>query len=156
MRPGVRLGVDVGTVRVGLSRCDPEGLIATPLETVHRKSRDAASQVLAAADEVGAIELVVGLPVALSGGQTASTRDARAFAEELAALERLPVRLVDERLSTVSAHSQLRAAGKRSRSFTPIVDQAAATIILQHALDVERQTGRAPGEVLATRMGPHP
>lgn len=156
MRSGVRLGVDVGTVRVGVSRCDPQALLATPLETLSRKTGDAVARVIELAIELSAVEFVVGLPLALSGRETASTRDAREFAERLAATVPVPVRLVDERLSTVSAQAQLHDAGKRSRAFTPVVDQAAATIILQHALDAERQTGRAPGEVLATRMGRHP
>lgn len=153
MRPGVRLGVDVGTVRVGVGRCDPEGLLATPLETIPRKTGDPVARLVALAGELGAIEVVVGLPIALSGRETESTRDAREFAGRLAAETPVPVRLVDERLSTVSAQSGLRASGRRSRSFRPVVDQAAATIILQHALDTERQTGRAPGQVLATRTG---
>ena len=107
MRRGIRLGVDVGKVRVGVARSDPDGLLAVPVETVTRADA-AVARVLAIAEEHSAIELLVGLPTSISGGETASTADARAFAEELATASALPVRLVDERLSTVSAHSALR------------------------------------------------
>lgn len=144
-RRGVRIGVDVGTVRVGVARCDPDGLLATPLETVARASGDAVSRVRELAAEHNAIEIAVGLPVALSGNETASTRDAREFAEALAERGDIPVRLVDERLSTVTAHAALRQSGRSQRKGRRIVDQVAAVVLLQHAIDVEKQTGRPAG-----------
>ncbi|WP_350349783.1 Holliday junction resolvase RuvX [Agromyces sp. G08B096] len=161
MRPGVRLGIDVGRARVGVARCDAGAILAVPVETVPRspegESGDLA-RILELADEYGAVELVVGNPLALSGRATASTEDAVAFAARLAAAvgaER-QVRLVDERLSTVTAQQHLRASGKKARQQRPIVDQAAAVIILQHALDAERASGTAPGRVLPTDEGPSP
>lgn len=143
-RRGVRLGVDVGRARVGVARCDPDGLLATPVETV---PRDAASvaRVVALAAEHEAIEILIGLPTSLSGADTPSTTDARAFAAEVALAAVVPVRLVDERLSTVSAHAALRQSGRSQRTSRSIVDQVAAVILLQSALDVEKQTGRAAG-----------
>jgi putative holliday junction resolvase len=152
MRSGVRLGVDVGTVRVGVSRSDPHGLLATPVETVAR-DRTAAARILAIVTELGACEVIVGLPLALSGAHTASTADAIEFAQALASEISVPVRLVDERLSTVSATTALRSAGRGSRSARTVVDQVAATIILQHALDSERATGRPPGTLVEPSMG---
>ena len=90
------------------------------------------------AAELEATEVVVGLPLSLSGARTASTDDAVAFAGKLAAQVGLPVRLVDERLSTVTAQQALRASGRNSRNSRPVIDQVAAVIILQHALDFER------------------
>lgn len=127
-------------------------MLATPLETVARGDGDVA-RILELASEANAIELVVGLPLALSGRSTASTDDARAFAAQLARRTDLPVRLVDERLTSVSANSALRQAGRSSRSSRPIVDQVAAVILLQHALDFERSAGTAPGAVVDPHEG---
>ena len=143
-RRGVRLGIDVGRARVGVARCDPDGLLATPVETVKRDD-DAVSRVVALAEEYSAAEILVGLPLNLRGEDTASTADARDFAAAVAAASALPVRLVDERLSTVSAHASLRDSGRSQRSSRSIVDQVAAVVLLQQALDVEKSTGRPPG-----------
>ena len=144
LRPGVRLGVDVGKVRIGIARSDPHALLATPVATVPRGDGDLAA-IVAFAAEVAAIEIVVGLPLALSGKHTPSTDDATQFAGRLASRVDVPVRLVDERLSTVSAQQALRASGRNSRSSRSVVDQVAAVIILQHALDFERSAGNPPG-----------
>jgi putative Holliday junction resolvase len=152
VRDGVRLGVDVGTVRVGLARSDPAGLLATPLETVARRGREAGADVTRIAELVTlceAIEVVVGLPRSLSGDEGASARAARAYAVAIARrVTPVPVRLVDERLSTVSAHQHLRAAGVKARRQRPVVDQAAAVVILQSALDAERASERPPGSLV--------
>ncbi|TDN92940.1 Holliday junction resolvase RuvX [Microbacterium sp. BK668] len=143
-RRGVRLGIDVGRARVGVARSDPDGLLATPVETVARDDASIA-RLLAIGDEHAVFEFVVGLPISLNGGDTPSTADARAFAQALAEASTVPVRLVDERLSTVSAHSALRGAGRTQRESRRIVDQVAAVVLLQQALDVEKSTGRPPG-----------
>lgn len=143
-RRGVRLGIDVGRARVGVARCDPDGLLATPVETVTRDG-GAVARVIALAEEHSAFELLVGLPLNLRGEDTASTTDAREFASAVAEASGLPVRLVDERLSTVSAHAALRDSGRSQRSSRSIVDQVAAVVLLQQALDVEKSTGRPPG-----------
>lgn len=150
MREGVRLGVDVGRARIGVARCDPHALLATPLETVARDARGSADieRILSLAAEAGAVELVVGLPLGLSGHRTPSTEDAEAFAVRLTRVGGTPVRLVDERLSTTQAQGQLRAAGKKTKQTRGIIDQAAAVVILQHALDSERARGEAPGTVV--------
>ena len=88
----------------------------------------------------------MGLPLSLSGADTASTTDARDFASALARAVDVPVRLVDERLSTVSAQRALRDAGRRAKGSRPVIDQVAAVIILQNALDFERTASRSPGE----------
>lgn len=143
MRTGVRLGIDVGRARVGVSSSDRDGLLATPVRTVPRE--EATAEVFRALiEEYAPIELIVGLPLSLSGGDTASTRDAREFAAMLAALG-VPVRLVDERMSTVSAQRALRESGREARRQRSVVDQVAAGIILQSALDAERSSGRPPG-----------
>lgn len=147
MRPGVRLGVDVGKARVGIAVCDRDGLIATPVATVRREDADErAFRILV--EEHGVSEIVVGLPLSMSGGDTASTTDAREFARALASWIGVPVRLVDERLSTVSAQRALHAAGRRAKGSRPVIDQVAAVIILQNALDHERTAGHPPGAIV--------
>ncbi|MHA3683247.1 Holliday junction resolvase RuvX [Leucobacter sp. HY1908] len=153
MRAGVRLGIDVGKARVGVARCDPHAMLATPVETVPRDLGGDADliRIEQIATELGAMETVVGLPLNMRGERTLSTDDAVEFAERLAvrlAPAGITVRLVDERLSTVSAQGQLRQAGKKTKQSRGIIDQAAAVVILQHALDTERARGTAPGEAV--------
>ncbi|WP_402465214.1 Holliday junction resolvase RuvX [Isoptericola aurantiacus] len=156
---GARLGVDVGKARIGLAGSDPDGLVATPVETVARVltgpttpdgtpavTADVARIAAEAADRSAAV-VYVGLPRHLSGNEGAATTDARGFAGRLAhEIAPVPVFLVDERMTTVTAHAQLRAAGQRTAKHRPVIDQAAAVIILQHALDVERASGDRAGE----------
>jgi putative Holliday junction resolvase len=154
VRSGVRIGIDVGRARVGVSRCDAKGILATPVETVPRSDGADLDRIAMIARELEAIELIVGVPLSLSGAETASTTDARDFAVALARRTALPTRLVDERLSTVSAGRALREAGRSTRSARPVIDQAAAVIILQHALDSERSSGTEPGTLIAPSQGP--
>lgn len=152
----MRLGIDVGKARIGVARSDPHGMIATPIETVARDAdgvRDIA-RIEAIANEYEAFEVVVGLPLNMRGERTLSTDDAENFAHALAGRfgDCLEVRLVDERLSTVSAQGQLRQAGKRTKESRSIIDQAAAVVILQHALDIERSRDEAPGTLVHVRF----
>jgi putative holliday junction resolvase len=137
---GRRLGVDVGTVRVGVALSDPTGLLASPLETV-RRSKDKRDldhlAALVVTHEV--VEVVVGLPRHLSGASGSSAEDATTYARELAKrIGDVPVHLVDERLSTVTAASHLRAGGIDARRQRAVIDQAAAVVILQTHLDTVR------------------
>lgn len=140
--------MDVGDARIGIARCDPSGLIATPEETVARGRGDL-DRIRAIVTETGAMEVVVGLPRSLSGGEGPAAGRVRAFAREIArAVAPVPVRLCDERLSTVTAEAVLRGQGKKGQKRRAVVDQAAAVVILQNALDSERSAGTAPGEPL--------
>ena len=149
MRRGVRLGVDVGSVRVGLASSDPDGLIATPVETLARDERGGADlrRIAAEVDDRGVLEVLVGLPRSMSGVEGAAAALARRYAEQLQALlhSSVRVRLVDERLSTVAATRSLRESGVPGRKQRTKVDQAAAVVLLQGALDAERASGRPPG-----------
>jgi len=148
LRPGVRLGIDPGDARIGVARSDPSGFLATPVETVRRGKGDLARLArLAREDE--AVEIVVGLPRSLSGGEGPAAVKARAFAARLAVrVAPVPVRLCDERLTTVSAEAMLRDRGRKGQQRRAVVDQAAAVLILQQALDTERSTGLPPGELV--------
>ncbi|WP_375003342.1 Holliday junction resolvase RuvX [Aeromicrobium sp. CTD01-1L150] len=148
MRRGRRLGVDVGSVRIGVAVCDPDGLVATPLETV-AAGDGAVGRLAELAEEVSAIEFVVGLPVSLNGRESHAATTVRAFVETLRhAVPDVGIRLHDERMSTMSADSLLREGGRSGRSRREVIDQAAATVILQAALDAERTRGVPPGETI--------
>ena len=147
MRRGRRLAVDVGDARIGVASCDPDGILATPVETVPGRDVPAAHRRLGAdVEEYEPIEVVVGLPRSLSGGEGPAAAKVRAFAEELArASHPIPVRLVDERMTTVTAAQGLRASGVKSKKGRSGIDQAAAVVILQNALESERASGSSPG-----------
>jgi putative Holliday junction resolvase len=148
MRFGVRLGIDPGDARIGVARSDPSGMLATPVETVSRGEGDL-DRIAAILEEEAAVEVVVGLPRSLSGREGPAAAKVREFAVALARrVDPVPVRLCDERLTTVTAESMLRERGKKGAKRRAVVDQAAAVVILQNALDTERARGAAPGELV--------
>jgi putative Holliday junction resolvase len=130
------LGVDYGTVRIGLAVSDPERKIAFPLTTLSRRSRDsdaAAFRDLIEAEEIGRI--VVGLPVHLDGREGQKAQEARAFGQWLAGVTGLPIVFWDERFTTVEAESALWSAGLTSKKRKARRDRVAAQILLQAFLD---------------------
>jgi putative Holliday junction resolvase len=139
-RGGRVLGVDVGKVRVGVALSDATGTLASPLETLRRaKNASDLDRLAALVVEHEVTEVVVGEPVHLSGASGASAEDAANYAQELAdRIPDVPVILIDERLSTVTAASHLRAGGIDSRKQRDVIDQAAAVVILQQFLDSRR------------------
>ncbi|HEV2375571.1 MAG TPA: Holliday junction resolvase RuvX [Streptosporangiaceae bacterium] len=153
MRPGVRIALDLGSVRIGVAASDPGALLASPLTTV-RRGRGDLDRLAELTAAYQAVEIVVGLPTGLSGREGTAAAQARAFARALAArLAPVPVRLVDERFTTALAHDALRQAGRDSRQRRPVVDQAAAAVMLQGVLDTERSTGEPVGEVVVLTTG---
>lgn len=145
MRPGVRLAVDVGSVRVGVARSDPSGMLAVP-ETTLDGRKDWVPELAELVAELEPIEVLVGLPLSLDGREHAAAQRVREVVDRIRqACPGTPLRLVDERFTTTSAHAQLREAGRSTRKGRGVVDQAAAVILLQTALDTERATGSAPG-----------
>lgn len=144
----MRLGLDPGDARIGVARSDPSGFLASPVETVRRGKGDL-RRIARLTEEAEAVEVVVGLPRSLSGGEGPAAAKVREFARLLAArIAPVPVRLCDERLTTVSAEAMLRDRGRKGSDRRAVVDQAAAVLILQHALDTERATGQPPGEIV--------
>lgn len=135
--PGRRLGVDVGSVRVGVAVSDPAGVLATPLVTLARDRRGGTDldQLAALVTEHEVVEVVVGLPRTLSGRLGSAADDAQAYAAALARRVAVPVQLTDERLSTVRASRVLAERGVRGKRQRAVVDQAAAVDILQARLD---------------------
>ena len=140
--------MDVGDVRIGVAVCDPHGLLATPLETVPA-GPDAMARLAAIVAEHEPLECVVGLPLSLNGREGPAAVKVRAFATALRdAIAPVPVRVFDERMSTMTADGQLRESGRSGRGKRAIIDQVAAMVILQGALDAERTRGEAPGQTL--------
>jgi putative Holliday junction resolvase len=130
---GVIVAVDVGTVRVGVAASDPHRILASPVETVPAPGHARVLEILV---ERAAVQVVVGLPTSLSGASVSASADmARDWAAVLATLTDVPIVLVDERLTTVTATAQLRAAGKKGKQTRAVIDQAAAVALLQSVLD---------------------
>ena len=151
LRRGIRIGVDVGTVRVGVSRCDPDGILTMPVQTLTRAPDLSDLATLAEiVTEHDAIEVIVGLPRHLRGGEGVSAKGARKYARRLKKLvPDVRVAMVDERLA------RLRASGIPEYEHRSVIDQVSAQIILEQALELERMSGRAPGEeiILETSEG---
>lgn len=133
----------MGTVRIGVATSDPDGILATPVETVARDRRDVKGKhirrLAQLADEYSVVEVIVGLPRTLADRTGPSALDAIAVADALAArITPVPVRLSDERLTTVTAQRSLREAGVRAKGQKSMIDQVAAVGILQTWLDQRR------------------
>lgn len=130
---GVIVAVDVGTVRVGVAASDPHRILASPVETVAAPGHARVLEILL---EREAVRVVVGLPTSLSGKSASASADmAREWAATLQTLTDLPLELVDERLTTVTATQALRASGKKGKAARAVIDQAAAVALLQAVLD---------------------
>lgn len=144
---GRRIGVDVGSVRIGVASCDPDGILATPVETVRRSKErgpDAPDikRIAAIVTEYEAIEVIVGLPQTLRGERGKAASIAVAFAKRLSRqVDPIPVRMADERLTTVSATRALHESGVSARGQRSVIDQAAAVAILQGWLDERSRSG---------------
>jgi putative holliday junction resolvase len=147
-RRGVRLAIDWGDARIGVAACDPEGTLAYPLRTVRAGVAELA-ELIAVAAEHEPIEIIVGLPRSLSGGEGSAAAKARERAARLAGAIRVPVRLVDERLTTITASQRLHESGKRAKEQRGLIDAAAAVAILEQALAFERSGGKPPGELVS-------
>nr|WP_216630018.1 Holliday junction resolvase RuvX [Brevibacterium renqingii] len=140
------MGLDIGAVRIGVAASDPDGILATPLTVLRRKDEPAAlKQLREIVAEYEPIEILVGDPKSLDGAARAAAASALSFARAIAEATGAPIRLIDERFTTVEAHHALAAAGKTSRQRREIVDAQAAVIILQNALEFEHNTGAPAG-----------
>lgn len=146
-RRGVRVGIDWGDVRIGVARCDPDGVLATPYATV-RAGESEVDDLLAVLAELEPLEVVAGLPTTLAGTEGPAAAKVRRRAGALAARTDVPVRLVDERLTTVEVSRRMREGGRKAKAQRAVVDAAAAAAILEHAVALERSRGEPPGELL--------
>jgi putative Holliday junction resolvase len=155
MRIGRRLAVDVGRVRLGIALCDQEGILASPLGAVSRSLvlSETITSLANLVDGHDVIEVYVGDPLSLSGKETDSTSDARSLAAELSQAISIPVRLIDERFTTVTAATKLRASGISAKESKSIIDSASAVEILESALSYEKRSGFAPGILAGDSVG---
>lgn len=143
--------MDVGGARIGVAKCDTDGVMAVPVETVQRKKHKdfGVGRLLELAEEAGAVAIVVGIPVSLSGDDGPAAQDVRRYAKRMAhRMKPRPIYLVDERLTTSVSHRALSASGRRHADRKSVVDQAAAVEILETALNIEKSTGTPAGELL--------
>ena len=147
MRSGRRAAIDVGKARVGIAASDLHGILASGLATVARVDdlAQTINYVVATLTEIDPIEIYVGLPLNLRGEFTESTHDAVEFARRLAREIAAPVRFIDERMTTNTAANALKLSGRDSKSGRAVIDQIAATVILEQALSMEKSTGSVPG-----------
>ncbi len=142
--PGSRLlGLDVGTKTIGLALSDTRLVIASPLETLRRRGRfrDDAAALFALVDRHGVGGLVIGLPLALGGGDTPRTQSVRQFARNVLALRDMPAAFWDERLSTAAVTREMIAHDMTRKRRAEIVDRVAAAYILQGCLDAIGRAG---------------
>lgn len=145
-RRGVRLGIDWGKARIGVAACDPDGVLCHPVETVpHNEARwQRLAQLIA---EYEPVELVLGMPIDLAGKYARAADDMALVADEIVSRCDIPLRVVDERMSSAMAAGQLRASGKNAKQQRAMIDQVAAVGILQNAIDTERNTGIPAGRL---------
>lgn len=153
MEQGIRLGIDPGQARIGVALSDSGGLLAMPSETVAVDGGEL-DRLVELVVVNGVSTVIVGLPINLSGRWTASTRSAYRLACDLAERVGVPVRMIDERLTTTSAQAALRSSGKSERAGRSVIDQIAAVTLLQQALDTERQLNRPAGWALTEIVEP--
>ncbi|GAB3623170.1 Holliday junction resolvase RuvX [Mariniluteicoccus endophyticus] len=148
LRPGVRLALDWGDARIGVAACDAMGVLAYPVETV-QAGPQSLTRLLALVAEYEPVEIIVGLPRNMNGTEGGSAAKIREHAGSLArAVVPVQVRLLDERLTTVTASRTLTQQGRKAKKQRSVIDQVAAVTILEHALEAERRTGTAPGEAV--------
>ena len=149
MRRGSRFALDLGSVRIGVAKCDPEAILASPFAVWPAEGDWIHGQLVVAVEQWQPIEIVVGNPINLAGAESSAAAAARQIARVIAkSLPLIPIRLVDERMTTAAARKQLQAAGHTTRTDRALIDAAAATVLLEDALQSERLRGNPPGEVI--------
>lgn len=136
------LGIDHGDARIGLAVSDELGMLAHPLETIHlREVADPVARIaeIVARDKIG--QIVLGMPRNMDGSYGSASEKVRAFAEKLKAATPCPVKLWDERLTSVAAQRSLHEAGRTVKNSREVIDQVAAQMILQGWLDAQAMLG---------------
>lgn len=139
------LSIDHGDARVGLAMSDELEMLAHPFETIHVAKTDPFERIVEVLQEHRISTVVVGMPFRMDGSEGTAVDKVRSFAEELKAkIPEIEFIEVDERLTTVTAQSQLHASGRKTRNTRNIIDQAAATVILQDYLDSKQGMAELP------------
>jgi putative Holliday junction resolvase len=138
MQRGRRIAFDYGDVRIGVAASDADSILVSPITTLSTSSKNLLKEISAIFEEISPIEIYVGRPTNLSGLDGSATSKAIDFSKELEGITQIPVKLIDERMSTVSASKQLREAGKDAKHAKSVIDMAAAVAILEFAISVEK------------------
>lgn len=138
MLRGRRIAFDHGDVRIGVAVSDPDSILSSPLTTLRRTDKDIKLQISKIFAEVDPVAIYVGRPTLLSGDNSSASEKSIAFVELLREITMIPIELIDERLSTISAARALRDAGRNAKSSKDSIDMAAAVAILEFALEIEK------------------
>ena len=139
MQRGRRIAFDYGDVRIGVAVSDPDSILSSPLTTLKATDKNLSSQISQIITEIEPITIYVGRPALLSGNDGAATDKALEFAALLATITQVPVEMIDERMSTISAARNLREAGRSAKESKDAIDMAAAVAILEFAIDIEKR-----------------
>jgi putative Holliday junction resolvase len=139
MQRGRRIAFDYGDVRIGVAVSDPESILSSPLTTLKATDKNLSSQISQIITEIEPVIIYVGRPALLSGSDGAATDKALEFAALLATITQVPVEMIDERMSTISAARNLREAGRSAKESKDAIDMAAAVAILEFAIDIEKR-----------------
>jgi putative Holliday junction resolvase len=138
MQRGRRIAFDYGDVRIGVAVSDPDSILASPLTTLKAADKTLATQLSAIFDEIDPVAIYVGRPALLSGNDGLATQKALGFVELLRTITQIPIEMIDERMSTISAARNLRDAGRNAKDSKNAIDMAAAVAILEFAMEIEK------------------
>ena len=139
MQRGRRIAFDYGDVRIGVAVSDPDSILSSPLTTLKATDKNLSSQISQIITEIEPVTIYVGRPSLLSGNDGVATEKATEFVALLRTITQVPIELIDERMSTISAARNLREAGRSARESKDAIDMAAAVAILEFAIDIEKR-----------------
>ena len=139
MQRGRRIAFDYGDVRIGVAVSDADSILATPLITLNAFDKKVHNQISEILLEIQPVAIFVGKPALLSGLDGSATSKVIEFVDQLKSMTQIPIELVDERMSTISAARNIREAGRNAKSSKNAIDMAAAVAILEFALDLEKR-----------------
>lgn len=138
MQRGRRIAFDYGDVRIGVAVCDPDAILSSPLTTLKASDRNLVKQIIEIIAEIDPVAIYVGRPALLSGIDGVASQKAENFVEMLRTITSLPIEMIDERMSTISAARYLRDAGRNAKDSKDSIDMASAVAILDFAIEIER------------------
>ena len=139
MQRGRRIAFDYGDVRIGVAVSDPDSILSSPLTTLKATDKDLLKQITEILTEIDPVTIYVGRPALLSGKDGSATGKASEFVEQVRTLTPVPVEMIDERMSTISAARNLRDAGRNAKDSKDAIDMASAVAILEFALEIEKR-----------------
>ena len=139
MKRGRRIAFDYGDVRIGVAVSDPDSILSSPLTTLKATDKNLNQLISVIFSEIEPVAIYVGRPALLSGEDGAASEKAAKFAAELATITTIPIEMIDERMSTISAARNLRDAGRSAKDSKESIDMVAAVAILEFAIEIEKR-----------------